>query len=124
MKGSAVAEALFGALARKDDKAVRDLCSPNLRVRQNNGKPMDLETLLSFSAAVHRVVREFCYANPVRSATATGFVEEHALQGVLPDGKRIDLAICVIADLVDGKVVEVREYFDTAGAAGLAAALR
>ena len=119
-----IAAALFDAFAKRDDQTVRNLCSPDLRARQNNGEPMDLATLLAFSAAVTRVVKDFRYCDPVRSLTATGFVEEHAVRGTLPSGKTFDLAICVVAEVTDGKIVDMREYFDTAAAAGLIAALR
>lgn len=124
MEHAGIAEALFRALAARDDATVRILCARDLRVRQNNGPPMDLETLLGFNNAVHRVVKDFRYEDAVRSATATGFVEEHAVRGTLPDGKPLDMQVCVVADIRDGKVASVREYLDTGAAAGLIAALR
>lgn len=119
-----IAEALFAALARQDDHAVRGLCAPGLQVRQNNGPVMDLETLLQFNRAVGQVVADFAYCDAVRAPTGSGFVEEHAVRGSLPDGTRLDLAVCVVADVEGGKVTTVREYFDSAAAAGLIAALR
>lgn len=124
MESTEIAERLFAALAGKDDQAVRSLCSPRLSVQQNDGKPMDLETLLKFSGAVGQLVDDFRYCDPVRSATATGFVEEHSVKGTLPSGKTLDFRVCVVADVSDGKVTDVREYFDSAAAAGLVAALR
>ena len=123
MGHAGIAEAPFAALAGQDDARVRALCAPDVRVRQNNGAPMDLETLLGFNRAVHGVVKGFRYEDAVRSATATGFVEEHAVRGTLPDGARLDLAVCVVADIRDGRITDIREYFDTALAAGLVAAL-
>lgn len=124
MDAAETAKALFDALAAGDDAAVRDLCAPDLRARQNNGPPMSLETLLRFSGSVQKVVTGFHYAEAVRSATAAGFVEEHAVRGVLPDGRALDLAVCVVGDLQDGRIVALREYFDSAAAAALVAALR
>lgn len=124
MNNAEIARALFDALSRNDGEAVRSLCAPSLRVRQNNGAPMDLEMLLRFNGAVHRVVKDFRYTDAVRSATATGFVEEHAVRGTLPNGSALELAVCVVGEVRDGKVTDVREYIDTARAAGLIAALR
>jgi hypothetical protein len=42
---------------------------------------------------------------------------------VLPNGKTLDLAVCVVAEIDGGKVTEVRECFDSATATDLAAAL-
>ncbi|MCZ8320905.1 MAG: nuclear transport factor 2 family protein [Novosphingobium sp.] len=124
MENVQLAEALFDALARGDDQAVRSLCSPALRVHQNMGQPMSIDSLLAFNQAVGRVLKDLRYCEAIRSATATGFVEEHRLKGTLPDGSALNLAVCVVAIVENGKVTEVREYFDSAPAAGLVAALR
>lgn len=123
MDNTELAEALFEAFAKGDADAVRGLCAPDMRARQNNAAPMDLETLLGFALAVQRMVGNFRYEEAVRSATATGFVEEHAVRGRLPDGSELDIAVCVVADVRDGKVVDVREYLDGVAAAGLIDAL-
>jgi ketosteroid isomerase-like protein len=124
MDHATIAKALFAALAAQDDVTVRALCTQDLQVRQNNGPPMDLQALLGFNAAVHRAVKAFRYEDAVRFATATGFVEEHAVRGTLPDGTALNLAVCVVAELREGKVAHVREYIDMVSAAGLIAALR
>lgn len=123
MDSTKLAETLFEALAACDDAAVRKLCARDFRASQNGGAAMDLDTLLGFNAAVHKVVRDFRYENAVRSATETGFVEEHAVRGTLADGSRLDLQVCVIAEVSSGKVTAVREYLDTKAAEGLIRAL-
>jgi ketosteroid isomerase-like protein len=119
MNNAEIAKALFAAFENGDADGVRGLCAADLRARQNGGPPMDLEALLAFSASVHRVVDGFHYADAVRSETATGFVEEHQVRGTLPDGSDLDLAVCVVADVRNGKVSDLREYLDTAAVAGL-----
>jgi ketosteroid isomerase-like protein len=118
-----IAETLFAALAAQDEATVRELCSPTLRLRQNNGPAMNLEALLAMNRAVGRVVRDVRYCDAVRSSTASGFVEEHTLRGILPDGSALELAVCAVADFENGTITEVREYFDSAAAKGLLAAL-
>ena len=122
MNNTEICKALFAAFTDGDEERVRSLCAPDLQAEQN-GRPMDLETLLQFSRAVQAVVTDFRYEDAKRSATDTGFVEEHSVRGVLPDGSTLDLAVCVVADVRDGKVCNLREYLDGAAAAGLAAAL-
>ena len=123
MENVAVARALFDALASDDDVQVRALCAPGFTLRQNGGLAMDVEMLLHFNRLVRAVVSGFCYEDVVCAATATGFVEEHAVRGTLADGSALALAACVVADIVDGRVTLVREYVDTAAAAQLLAAL-
>jgi ketosteroid isomerase-like protein len=123
MDHAGVSRALFEAFEAGDEDAVRRLCTPDLRVRQNNGAPMNLDTVLGFARAVRGVVDGFRYEEAVRSATASGFVEEHRVRGTLPDGRALDLAVCVVADVREGRVASIREYFDGVAAAGLIAAL-
>lgn len=116
-------EALFAAFETGDEERVRALCAPDMEARQNKNPPMDLDSLLEFSRAVRRVVKDFRYEDPRRSETATGFVEEHSVRGVLPDGGNLDLAVCVVADVEEGKVCRLREYLDVSAASGLIEAL-
>jgi ketosteroid isomerase-like protein len=41
----------------------------------------------------------------------------------MADGNVLRLTLCVVADLTGGRVTQVREYFDSAAAAPLVAAL-
>lgn len=84
---------------------------------------MNLEALLGFSRSVLRVVDDFRYEDSRRSETVTGFVEEHSVRGLLPDGSKLDMAVCVVADVRDGRVCDLREYLDVSAASGLIAAL-
>jgi len=124
MDNAQVAVSLFDAFTKGDAVAVRKLCAPDLRASQNGGATMNLETLLGFTSAVLKVVKGFRYEDAVRSATASGFVEEHAVRGTLPDGTRFDLAVCVVAVVTGGKITDIREYFDSKAAEGLVKALR
>ncbi len=116
-------ELLFAALAAGDDDTVRRLCAADLRAQQNGGPEMTIDAVLGYNAAVHAVVKDFEYADAARSSTPTGFVEEHTVRGTLPDGSQLDVAVCVVGDVRDGKVTSVREYLDSAAAAGLIEAL-
>jgi ketosteroid isomerase-like protein len=123
MNHAMIAQALFEALAQTDDQRVRALCSPAMLLRQNGGKPMDLETLLRFNRRVHGVVSGFRYEEAICAETDNGFVEEHAVRGTLRDGSLIDFAACIVAEVREGQVISVREYVDTAAAAPMLAAL-
>ncbi len=124
MDNAEIAKQLFAALAGQDEVTVRRLCAPDMKVRQNNGPPMSLNSLLKFNAMVGKAVTGFRYEDAVRASTDTGFVEEHAVRGTLPDGTALDLLVCVVADVQGGKVTSVREYLDSAAAKGLTSALR
>ena len=123
MDNTELCKTLFDAFAEGDQERVRTICTPDMQARQNNSPPMDLDMLLGFSRAVLRVVKDFRYEDAKRSSTATGFVEEHNVRGVLPDGSNLDVAVCVVADVRDGKVCHLREYLDLSAASGLIEAL-
>jgi len=123
MRNDELAQALFEAFGKGDAESARLLCAPNFEARQNNGPVMTIEPLLEFALAVYQVVKGFRYEDAVRSETRSGFVEEHNVRGTLPNGNELDLAVCVVADVREGKVSNVREYFDSASAAGLINAL-
>lgn len=123
MSGVKLAEDLFRAFASGDDDTVRHLCASDLKAIQNGGAPMNLATLLMFSAAVRSVVKDFRYENPNRSETADGFVEEHDVCGILPDGTELSFSACVVGTVSQGKITQLREYFDSAAVASLAAHL-
>jgi ketosteroid isomerase-like protein len=123
MDNTEIAERLFAALAAGDADAVRELCAPSFQGSQNHGPAMDLDALLAFSSAVLGVVRDFRYEQARRAATSDGFVEEHSVCGVLPDGSQLELAACVVGEVSDGRITRLREYIDSAAARGLLAAL-
>lgn len=123
MNNVELSRALFDAFAAGDDGAVRKLCTSDFKARQNGGPSMDLDTVLAFASSVLGVVEGFRYEDAVRSTTPSGFVEEHAVRGTLPDGSALNLSVCVVADVRDGKVHDLREYFDGVAAVGLVRAL-
>ena len=84
---------------------------------------MSLDELLAFSAAVRRIMPDYHYADVVRMTTTSGFVEEHSVRGTLPDGEELRLAACVIGEIRDGRITELREYVDSVAARGLGRAL-
>ena len=123
MRNDDIAEALFDAFEAGDADAARALCSKSRTASRNGGPAMDLESLLAFSTLVKRVIPDFHYENARRAITGDGFVEEHDVCGTLPDGSDLRVAACIVAEVRDGKVSDVREYIDTVAAAGLADAL-
>ena len=123
MDNTVLCEKLFAAFSSGDADGVRQLCAADLEASQNGGAPMNLDTLLHFTFAVLGVVKNFRYEDAKRSATETGFVEEHAVRGTLPDGSEMELTVCVVGEVEGGKISKLREYVDSAAAAGLIAAL-
>jgi len=123
MNNEEIAAALFTAFEDGDMETVRTLCASDFKARQNLNPELNIDTLIQFSQAVSAVVKDFRYEEVRRAATATGFVEEHMVRGRLEDGSELNIAACVVADIEDGKIRSIREYLDSAAAAGLIKAL-
>ena len=58
------------------------------------------------------------YANPRLLTTARGFVQQHVLEATRIDGRQLSLPACVIAEVEDGRIMRLDEYFDTAPLSG------
>ena len=122
-ENTATARAMFDAFQAGDIAAAGALLADDFQGTQNGGPAMNREMLLGFLGAVHAKVDNFRYEEIVCETTATGFVEEHAVRADLPGGEVLDLTLCVVGEVTDGKVTALREYVDSAAAAGLAKAL-
>ena len=118
-----LAAAFFTASGAGDADGLTAFCAPDFVGTQNGGPDMNLKSLVWLATTVKKALPDFRYENAVRSETSTGFVEEHDVCATLPDGKALRIPICVVADVSDGKVTAMREYFDSAAAAPLMAAL-
>ena len=118
-----LATAFFEALAADDGARVRGICADDVRLQQNGGDPLSVDALLGFAKAVHVAASGFRYADPVRAETPTGFVQEHRIRGVLADGLSVDIPTCVVGEVANGKIIALREYFDSAAGSALLAAL-
>ncbi|MEM1053525.1 MAG: nuclear transport factor 2 family protein [Pseudomonadota bacterium] len=119
-----IARRFFAALEANDLESARALCADNFQGSQNGGPAIDLESLMQFTAAVHKVVPDFRYEDATRWETQGGFVEEHSVCGTLPDGDTFKLILCVVGEVAEGKIMKLREYVDSAAAAALLQALR
>ncbi|MEM6584819.1 MAG: nuclear transport factor 2 family protein [Pseudomonadota bacterium] len=120
---TAIARAMFNAFEAADLEAARGVLADGFKASQNGGPAMNLSMLLAFVGAVKAKVPDFRYEDIVCEATPSGFVEEHTVRGTLPDGEQLNLRLCIVATIEDGRVTDVREYLDTLAAAGLAKAL-
>ena len=60
------------------------------------------------------VLQNWAYAVQSRDDFTGGFVQRHRLTGVV-GAQRINIPICVVGRLRDGKIARLDEYFDPAG---------
>ncbi len=53
------------------------------------------------------------YLNIRITPFADGFVMQHLVLGDLPDGKKLDIEVCFILKVRDGKIAQREEYIDS-----------
>lgn len=119
-----LARALFDAFAAGDAEAARVVCAPDMQGNQNDGPFAPLDAVLHFAVAVKQIAPDFRYEDIICSATQTGFVEEHRVCATFPSGDTLNVMIAIIGTVEDGKITQLREYFDSAAGAPLAKALQ
>jgi ketosteroid isomerase-like protein len=114
-----VARKFFAAVERGDIETVSSIYHPNAVIWHNydgleTGPADNVEVLKGF---VKRAPQRR-YANPRLLTTPRGFVQQHVLEATRIDGRKLSLPACVIAEVEDGRITRLEEYFDTAPLAG------
>ena len=111
----------FAATSSGDLDAVRAMYAPDAMTWHNHdGVEQTVEQTLRVAALPH-VLKDFRYEDARRSATATGFVEQHTVCGRTRSGFDLAIAACVVCTVVDGRITRLDEYLDSAQIAPLLA---
>jgi uncharacterized protein len=115
-----VAERLFSSIMRGDVDGVRDCYAPGIEVWHNNdGKVEDAATNLRTLTWVTQNIKDLRYEDIRRQETPSGFVQQHVLRGIAPNGKALELPACIVCTVVEGKITRLDEYLDSAHTAVL-----
>lgn len=117
-----VAERLFAAITRADVAGVREVYAPNCVIWHNNdGAEQDVERNLLVLGWVTKNVKELRYEEIRRQETPTGFVQQHVLRGIAPNGTPVAIAACIVCRVENGRITRLDEYLDSAHIAPLLA---
>jgi ketosteroid isomerase-like protein len=113
---------LFSAIERGDIEAVRSIYAPDAVIWHNNdGLEENPERNLRVLGWVVKNVRDLRYEEIGRQETATGFVQQHVLRGVAPNGTPLEIPACIVCQVKDGRITRLEEYLDSAQTAALRA---
>jgi ketosteroid isomerase-like protein len=116
----ALAERFFDAMARGDVEAVRATYAPGASVWHNvDGVYQTVDENLRLMEWMARKLTGLHHESVRREATATGFVQEYVMRATNRSGATVELPACIIATVEDGQITALREYLDSAHAAGL-----
>lgn len=111
-----LATALFAAIEAGDIGALRERCyAPDALVWHNyDDRAQTVDQNLRTLGWVTRNVTHLRYEDVRRQVTTTGFVQQHVLRGVAPDGTELEVPACLVVTVADERIARIDEYLDTA----------
>jgi len=109
-----LAERLFRAFEANDVATIAACFEPDGVLAQNANPPGPITDALPALAKLHERIGWHKYVNVKRATFSDGFVEEHGVESVLPDGTPLTIpAVCVVARVgPSGLVADFHEYTD------------
>ena len=112
-----LAERLFRAFERNDVDTIAACFERDGVLAQNGNPPGRIVDLLPALATLHERIGWHKYVAVKRATFSDGFVEEHGVESVLPDGTPLSIpAVCVVARTgPTGLVADFHEYTDMSG---------
>ena len=117
-----VADRLFAGIEAGDTAAVRALYADDAVIWHNtDGVEQAPDDNLRTLGWLVKHCSDIRYTEVRRSATDTGFVQQHVLRLTSPAGEALALPAClVVAVDGDGRITRIDEYLDSAQVARLA----
>ena len=107
-------ERFFAALMAGDTAAIAELYAPDATIWHNyDNQDQDRDANLVTLAWVIRHVKDLRYEEIRRSALPDGFVQQHVLRGIAPDGSKLDVPAMMRVYCRDGHISRIEEYLDT-----------
>lgn len=117
-----LADRFVRAIEAGDEATIRAIYAPDAQIWHNHdnadqsvGENLRVLRWLirTLSSRHYRVLR--------REALSNGFLQQHVLEGVLPDGRPFALPACIVCTVVGGRIARLEEYLDIGGARPLQA---
>jgi ketosteroid isomerase-like protein len=111
---------LFAAIMRGDTDAVRAIYAPDAVIWHNNDQVEETpERNLRVLGWVSKNIKDIRYEDMRRHETPTGFVQQHVLRGIAPNGAALEIPACIVCEVKDGHITRLDEYLDSAHTAAL-----
>jgi ketosteroid isomerase-like protein len=82
-----------------------------------SGETLTVEQHFKKAETVHRGFRNLRYDDIRVRAFTGGYVQQHRVLGELADGSIIDISVCLVVEVTDGKICHRDEYLDGAAIA-------
>lgn len=110
-----VAVRLFAAIEAGDLEGVRAVYSPDAEIWHNtDGQVQSPDENLRTLRWVITHLTDRSYDDVRRAPTPEGFVQQHVLRATRADGRRVELAACIVCRCEAGQITRLDEYLDSA----------
>jgi ketosteroid isomerase-like protein len=121
---TAVADRFVGALENGDEAELARLYHPGLRFAiRTSGATFDRDAALRNFRTMWHHLHDVAVEVVDRQLTERGFLSQQVLRATLADGVRIEVPMCMVFELREGRIYRIDEYFDAAAVGPLAALL-
>ncbi len=120
-KTGAVIDDFLGALSRGDFAAARACCTPDVRIWHSFDRiTQDIDEAVRGWEGFVGAFAERAFVDARRSATTSGFVQQHLMVGRPDGGEARAWPICIVVTIRDGRIARFEEYMDRAGSYAVA----
>lgn len=110
-----LANQLFDAIEAGDMATLRALYHPDAQIWHNTDNTFkSRDHVLELVGWMSENLPPLQYTERNVGVTDTGFVSRHIVIITQPEGGQVRLPVCIVADLSDGQVTHLYEYFDSA----------
>lgn len=110
-----LAARLFAAIEAGDVDGVAALYAPDVVVWHNDdGRAQTGAENLRVLTWLVTHCSDVRYDDVRRSATATGFVQQHVLRATGPSAQAVEVPACIVATCAEGRITRIDEYLDSA----------
>lgn len=114
----AFAERFVDAIEGGDVEAVRACYAPDAKIWHNNdGLEQTVDQNIKVLNWFMRKLPDRKYRIVRREALSDGFLQQHVLEAILPDGRPFKMSACCVIRMQDGVITRLDEYIDSAEAA-------
>lgn len=108
-----LADDFFAAIERGDLEAVGALYADDVVVWHNvTGRTQTRAENLRLLGHLAGLISDWRYEEVRRHCYPGGFVQQHLLRGTNAIGEALEVPVCLVAGVRDGRVVRIDEYLD------------
>jgi ketosteroid isomerase-like protein len=105
---------------RADTEAIRGIYAEDARIWHNNDNAEQTpDENLRTLRWVTRNIKDLRYEEMRRQETTNGFIQQHVLRGIAPNGTVLEIPACIVCTVKDGRITRLEEYLDSAHTAAL-----